>query len=168
MEFTRGKARIAQSRLPDVTPAERNPETGTMAQESETTVVKPACLAGTYLSVKTQQLIYGLVIVLAVMTIGMVLTLQGWKSVAPAFDMLTYFNSAETLLKTGAPARYGDVSSYGAFSPPGTTWLMAPGMLISPSSSTVCLDWASPSLALFGPLGTPSFTFGWPISPSNG
>jgi hypothetical protein len=82
------------------------------------------------LSIDTQQLIYGLVIVFLVTVVGMVLTLQGWRSRAPAFDMLTYFNSAETLLKTGTAARYGDISSYGSFSPPGTTWLMAPGMLL--------------------------------------
>src|SRR5712691_13358182 len=77
---------------------------------------------GTTLSIETRQLIYGLVIVLLVTMIGMLLTLQGWKSRIPAFDMLTYFNSAENLLKTGTPARYGDISSYGSFSPPGTTW----------------------------------------------
>ena len=77
-----------------------------------------------------QQLIYGLVVVLLVTLVGMVLTLEGWRSRAPAFDMLTYFNSAQTLLKAGTAARYGDISSYGAFSPPGTTWLMAPGMLL--------------------------------------
>ena len=100
-------------------------------QAAETTAVdKPVRLAGTHLSVKTRQLIYGRVIVILVTMIGMLLTLQGWKSRAPAFDMLTYFNSAETLLKTGTPAPYGDISSYGFFSLPGTTWLIAPGMLL--------------------------------------
>jgi hypothetical protein len=101
-----------------------------MEQESETrAVVRPLRVTGTYLSLETWQLIYGLVIVLLVTLIGMLMALQGWKSRAPAFDMMTYFNSAEHLLKTGTPARYGDVSSYGSFSPPGTTWLMTPGML---------------------------------------
>jgi Dolichyl-phosphate-mannose-protein mannosyltransferase len=75
-------------------------------------------------------LICGLGIVFLVGLVGMVLALQGWRSRAPAFDMVTYFNSAEALLKTGTPARYGDVSSYRAFAPPGTTWLLAPGMLL--------------------------------------
>jgi Dolichyl-phosphate-mannose-protein mannosyltransferase len=80
-------------------------------------------------SVETRQLTYGLIVILLVMISGMLFTLEGWKARTPAFDMLTYFNSAENLLKNGTPARYGDVSSYGAFSPPGSTWLMAPGML---------------------------------------
>ena len=102
-----------------------------MAQEPETkAVVRPLRLPGTYLSVETRQLIYGLVVVLLVTMIGMLLSLQGWKSRAPAFDMVTYFNSAENLLKKGIPAHYGDISSYGSFSPPGTTWLMVPGMLL--------------------------------------
>jgi hypothetical protein len=42
------------------------------------------------------------------------------------------------------------------------------GVLILPSCSTVGLDWASPSLALCGPLGISSFTSEWPISPFNG
>jgi hypothetical protein len=100
-------------------------------QETENEAfVRPLLKRGTALSVETRQLIVGFAIVLLVTIIGMLLTLQGWKSRAPAFDMVTYFNSAEHLLKTGTPARYGDVSSYGSFSPPGTTWLMAPGMLL--------------------------------------
>ena len=100
-------------------------------QETETEAfVRPLLKRGTALSVETRQVIVGFAIVLLVTIIGMLLTIQGWKSRPPAFDMLTYFNSAETLLKTGAPARYGDISSYGSFAPPGTTWLMAPGMLL--------------------------------------
>lgn len=82
------------------------------------------------LSAEARQLLYGFLIVLGVTTTGMLLTLQGWKSRTPAFDMLTYFKSAEKLLETGTPARFGDISSYGSFSPPGTTWLLAPGMLV--------------------------------------
>jgi hypothetical protein len=91
--------------------------------------INAASLTGTRVSTETRQLLSSLVIVLLVAIAGLVLALQGWRSRIPATDMLTYFNSAETLLKTGTPARYGDVSSYGAFSPPGTTWFMAPGML---------------------------------------
>ncbi len=102
-----------------------------MLQKIETRAFASPLLArGLTLSVETRQLIYGLVIILFVTIIGMLLTLQGWKARIPAFDMLTYFHSAENLLKTGTPARYGDISSYGSFSPPGTTWLMAPGMLL--------------------------------------
>ena len=100
-------------------------------QETENEAfVRPLLKRGTALSVETRQVIVGFAIVLLVTIIGMLLSLQGWKSRPPAFDMLTYFNSAEHLLKTGTPARYGDVSSYGSFPPGGTTWLIAPGMLL--------------------------------------
>ena len=102
-----------------------------MMQETENEAfVRPLLKRGTALSVETRQVIVGFAIVLLVTIIGMLLTLQGWKSRPPGFDMLTYFNSAEHLLKTGTPARYGDVSSYGSFSPPGTTWLLAPGIAL--------------------------------------
>ena len=102
-----------------------------MMQETENEAfVRPLLKRGTALSVETRQVIVGFAIVLLVTIIGMLLSLQGWKSRPPAFDMLTYFNSAEHLLKTGTPARYGDVSSYGSFPPGGTTWLIAPGMLL--------------------------------------
>jgi hypothetical protein len=102
-----------------------------MMQETENEAfVRPLLKRGTALSVETRQVIVGFAIILLVTIIGMLLTLQGWKSQKPAFDMLTYFNSAENLLKRGIPARYGDISSFGSFAPPGTTWLMAPGMLL--------------------------------------
>jgi hypothetical protein len=75
------------------------------------------------------QLGWGMGVVLFVSAIGISLALQGWRSRIPAFDMLTYFYSAQNLLARGALPQYGDVSSYGSFSPPGTAWLMAPGML---------------------------------------
>jgi hypothetical protein len=102
-----------------------------MEQKTETSALaKPLLARKVTMPIEARQLVYGLVIVLLVTTIGMLLTLQGWKSRIPAFDMLTYFNGAEDLIKTGAPARYGDLSSYGSFKTPGTTWLMAPGMLV--------------------------------------
>jgi hypothetical protein len=82
------------------------------------------------LSVETRQWLYGLTIIILVTIVGMLLALQGWRSRPPAFDMLTYFNRAEALLKQGTLPRYGDISSYGSFSPPGTAWLIAPGMLV--------------------------------------
>ncbi|HVX31201.1 MAG TPA: glycosyltransferase family 39 protein [Nitrolancea sp.] len=61
---------------------------------------------------------------------GWLLALQGWKSRPPAFDMLTYFNNADALVHRGAIPRVGDVSSYGSFSPPGTSWFMALGLFV--------------------------------------
>jgi len=44
--------------------------------------------------------------------------------------MVPYFRAAADLLNRAVLPAYGDVSSYGSFSPPGTAWLMAPGMLL--------------------------------------
>jgi hypothetical protein len=66
----------------------------------------------------------------AVAAIGLALALQGWRNVAPAIDMVSYFRGAEDLVLHGILPTHGDVSSYGSFSPPGAAWLMAPGMLV--------------------------------------
>lgn len=72
----------------------------------------------------------GLLLVLAVTVLAGLLSLQGWRSVIPAFDMLTYFENAHNLLHHAVLPERGDISSYGSFSPPGTSWLIALGMII--------------------------------------
>jgi hypothetical protein len=81
-------------------------------------------------SLGRRQWLLDMAVILPVAAAGLALALQGWRERIPAFDMLTYFNSAHDLLTKGTLARYGDISSYASFSPPGTTWLMAPGMLM--------------------------------------
>jgi hypothetical protein len=44
--------------------------------------------------------------------------------------MLTYYNNAAALVHRGVLPRVGDVSSYGSFSPPGSSWFMALGLLV--------------------------------------
>src|SRR5207253_1715840 len=114
------RAEVSQHEwLPDVTPAKWNlriSKWDIMMQETENEAfVRPLLKRGTALSVEARQVIVGFAIVLLVTIIGMLMSLQGWRSDVPAFDMATYFNSAETLLKTGTPARYGDISSLGSF-----------------------------------------------------
>ena len=82
------------------------------------------------LSVELRPLIYSLGAICLITTIGLFLALQGWKSRKPAFDMMTYIYNADAFLHNGRFPQYGDVSSYGSFSPPGTSWLMLPGVLI--------------------------------------
>jgi hypothetical protein len=77
-----------------------------------------------------QQTLRGVAAVLLVGAFGWILALQGWRSRPPAFDMLTYYNNADALVHRGALPRVGDVSSYGSFSPPGSSWFMALGMLV--------------------------------------
>ena len=72
----------------------------------------------------------GVAAVLLLGAAGWLLALQGWKSRPPAFDMLTYFNNADALVHHGVIPRVGDVSSYGSFSPPGTSWFMALGLFV--------------------------------------
>ena len=77
-----------------------------------------------------QETLRGVAAVLLIGAAGWLLALQGWRSRPPAFDMLTYFNNADALVHHGALPRVGDVSSYGSFSPPGTSWFMALGMFV--------------------------------------
>ncbi|HEX6386758.1 MAG TPA: hypothetical protein VF177_18985, partial [Anaerolineae bacterium] len=81
-------------------------------------------------SIESRHLIYGVAVVLLVTAIGLLLALQGWKSRPPATDMMTFIYNADAFLKNGTFPQYGDISSYGSFSTPGTSWLMVPGMLI--------------------------------------
>jgi hypothetical protein len=88
------------------------------------------------------------VTIFAVTSAGLVLGLQGWRAHAPAFDMLTYFYGVDAFVERGAVLQYGDISSYGSFSPPGTFWLMLPGRL------------AFDDARLFEKLGSASLYFG--------
>lgn len=69
-------------------------------------------------------------LILLVAGLGLALTLQGWRSRVPAFDLLTYIYSARDFLATGALPEHGDTGSYGSFKPAGTAWLMLPGMVL--------------------------------------
>ncbi len=69
------------------------------------------------------------VVVLAVTAVGLALALQGWRSHAPAFDMLPYLYGTDEFLERGVILSHGNLSSYGPFFPPGTFWLMLPGRL---------------------------------------
>jgi hypothetical protein len=73
---------------------------------------------------------YDILLICLVAAASVILTMQGWKSRIVAFDNLTYVYDAETFLKTGALPQHGDTDSYGSYSPPGTAWLMLPGMLL--------------------------------------
>lgn len=64
----------------------------------------------------------------AVAAVTIVLTVQGWRSRAPAFDLLAYIYSARDFLDTGVLPRHGDTGSYGSYKPPGTAWLMMPSL----------------------------------------
>ncbi|OGO46347.1 MAG: hypothetical protein A2Z30_07070 [Chloroflexi bacterium RBG_16_64_43] len=57
---------------------------------------------------------------------------QGWRAGRlnnP--DMLPYYSGALALVQSGALPDRGDISSYSSYSPPGTAYLMVPGLLLT-------------------------------------
>jgi hypothetical protein len=74
-----------------------------------------------------------LLIVLAAGTITLLLHFQGWKSRELVnLDMLPYYSGARNFLSTGKIVEKGELSSYNSYNPPGTWYLMIPGMLLTP------------------------------------
>lgn len=82
------------------------------------------------LAVKNRELVYATAIVLLIALISIGVSLQGWKSRIPAFDLLTYIYGVRNFLETGTLPAHGDTGSYGAYKPPGTAWLMLPSTLL--------------------------------------
>lgn len=74
--------------------------------------------------------VVALLFIAAVAAISIAVTVQGWKSRAPAFDLLTYIYSARDFLDAGVLPRHGDTGSYGSYKPPGTAWLMMPSLAL--------------------------------------
>jgi hypothetical protein len=57
---------------------------------------------------------------------------QGWRGKRlnnP--DMLPYYMGARALVQSGTVLDHGDISSYSSYSPPGTVYLMVPGLLFT-------------------------------------
>jgi hypothetical protein len=88
---------------------------------------------------------YSIAVLSVVAVISIALTVRGWKSRVPAFDILTYIYGVRNFLETGALPQHGDTGSYGSYKPPGTAWLMLPSTLLfsdprlSPYVGTVLL-----------------------------
>lgn len=77
-----------------------------------------------------REIAYGVAVVSAVAAISLALTLQGWRSRIPAFDLIPYIHGVHGFLETGAVPQHGDTGSYGSYKPAGTAWLMLPGVLL--------------------------------------
>jgi hypothetical protein len=57
---------------------------------------------------------------------------QGWRaSRLNNPDMLPYYAGAQALIESGTLPDRGDISSYDSYSPPGTAYLMVPGLLLT-------------------------------------
>jgi len=64
----------------------------------------------------------------AAVLIGAILALQGWRRNAPTLDLVPHLMDAEALVQNGVIPDKGCLSSFGAYIPPGPTWLFAPGV----------------------------------------
>jgi hypothetical protein len=92
-----------------------------------------------------------LALILTVGTLVLLLHYQGWRSQEMAnLDMLPYFSGTRDFLKTGKIPERGEISSYGSFNPPGTFFLMIPGMVLT--SDPRLQDLAGTALLLYGTL----------------
>src|SRR5207248_10019948 len=80
--------------------------------------------------IKRRQSIYGIAVVVLVTVTAAVLTLQGWRSRIPTFDLVTDIYRIRDFLATGVLPQHADTNGYGAFSPPGSAWLMLPSALL--------------------------------------
>jgi hypothetical protein len=69
-------------------------------------------------------------LLVTVTTVGLSLALQGWRSRFPIIDYPILFDSARDLIASGTIPMYGHATTYFSFAPPGTAWLLVPGMLV--------------------------------------
>jgi hypothetical protein len=70
------------------------------------------------------------VFLLVIAVASLSITLQGWRSRAPVFDLLPHVENALRLVHGGTLPVHGDTGSYGSYKPPGTAWVMAPSLLV--------------------------------------
>jgi Dolichyl-phosphate-mannose-protein mannosyltransferase len=61
---------------------------------------------------------------------GVVVTLQGWRSRIPRFDIVIGIESAQSLIDHGHIPDKGILTSFVSFTAPGVTWLLLPGVLV--------------------------------------
>jgi hypothetical protein len=72
----------------------------------------------------------GMLVVVVVGAIGTTLTLQGWKSRIPNFDLLLSIHGAIELVAHKRIPHRGALASFASHNPPGEAWLMAPGVFL--------------------------------------
>jgi hypothetical protein len=62
--------------------------------------------------------------------LGSILAVQGWKSYPISLDLVSRVNAAQALIEHGHIPDRGTISDFLAYAPPGSVWLMLPGMLL--------------------------------------
>lgn len=91
---------------------------------------RDSALSEVFVRVKRPWLIRSSLAVLVVSAVGMSLALQGWKSRILTFDLLPNAYDAAAFLQDGRVPTRGTLTSLGSYAPPGTTWLIVPGVLL--------------------------------------
>jgi hypothetical protein len=96
-------------------------------------------------------LLADLFLILAVGTVTLLVHYQGWRSAELVnLDMLPYYYGTRDFLATGTIPEKGEISSYHSYNPPGTVYLMIPGMLLTGDPRLQTL--AGTALLLYGTL----------------
>jgi hypothetical protein len=92
-----------------------------------------------------------LFLILAAGTVTLLVHYQGWRSGELVnLDMLPYYYGTRDFLTTGKIPEKGEISSYNSYNPPGTFYLMIPGMLLTGDPRLQTL--AGTALLLYGTL----------------
>lgn len=77
-----------------------------------------------------RELALAMAVLVLTATVGLALTLQGWRSRIPDEEEIVSISEARALIARGdIPAR-GGLTDYGSYFPPGTAWLIVPGVLV--------------------------------------
>jgi hypothetical protein len=61
--------------------------------------------------------------------VGTMLAWQGWRQRMPTIDLVPHYLDALAFVREGIVPSRGTVGSSGAYNPPGSTWLIVPGVL---------------------------------------
>jgi hypothetical protein len=92
-----------------------------------------------------------LLIIFAAGTVTMLVRYQGWKSQELAnLDMFPYYQGVQDFLSTGRVLEKGELSSYSSDNPPGTFYLILPGILLTPDPRLQ--DLAGNTILVYGTL----------------
>src|SRR4029077_10020524 len=69
-------------------------------------------------------------VLLLISTAGVLIALQGWKSRVPVFDLVPHMEDARQFVLSATVPKKGILTSLASYTPPGTTWLLVPGVYL--------------------------------------
>jgi hypothetical protein len=74
--------------------------------------------------------VYPTLFILLIGACGLVIAYQGWRSRFISFDMLAPIDEARQFLLSGRIPEKGTLTGFASYTPPGTVWLLLPGMSV--------------------------------------